>query len=72
MMDCIKAFHKETGIKIGIKAAGGIAEPEIAMDYTALLNEKLGEEWFTPRLFRIGASKLTEKIALKIVSDQTE
>ncbi|MHC1708287.1 MAG: deoxyribose-phosphate aldolase [Bacteroidales bacterium] len=72
MMECIKAFHEDTGQKKGIKAAGGISEPEHALDCIALLKATLGEEWLTPGLFRIGASKLTEKVALKLLSLKTD
>ena len=72
MMDCISAFYKETGLKRGIKAAGGIAEPQSAFDVVALLRTVLGEEWFYPGLFRIGASRLTEKIAGRILASLSD
>lgn len=68
MLDCIKAYYEETGKRKGLKAAGGIADPESALDIVALLRSVLGEDWFNPGLFRIGASRLTDKIAARVIS----
>ncbi len=62
MIDTIKEYHAMGGKKVGIKAAGGIADPETALKYYALTYAVLGEEWITKDLFRIGASRLAEKI----------
>lgn len=62
MLDAIKDYYQSTGKKIGIKPAGGISEPEIALRYYALLKHILGEDWITPELFRFGASRLATKI----------
>jgi deoxyribose-phosphate aldolase len=58
MCEAIKDFYEKTGIKIGIKAAGGIRTTKDAIEYILLIKEILGEEWLTPNLFRIGASSL--------------
>lgn len=58
MCKAIKLFHKKTGLKIGIKAAGGIRTAKDAIEYILLVKEILGEDWLTPNLFRIGASSL--------------
>jgi len=63
MLDAIKDYYKSTGKKIGIKPAGGISEPEVALRYYALIKNILGEEWLKPELFRFGASRLANKIA---------
>lgn len=62
MLDTIKEYHEATGKKIGIKPAGGISEPEVAVDYYVLVKEILGEEWLSNKLFRIGASRLANKV----------
>ncbi len=62
MLDTIKEYYKTTGIKIGIKPAGGISEPEVALDYYLLVKMILGEEWLNNKLFRIGASRLANKV----------
>ncbi len=62
MLDTIKEYYEKTGKKIGIKPAGGISEPEVAINYYLLVKEILGEEWLNNHLFRIGASRLANKV----------
>ena len=62
MLQVIQAYHRKTGNKIGIKPAGGISDPDKALNYYCLVKEILGEEWLTPDLFRIGASRLADRI----------
>ena len=62
MLGAIKDHYDKTGIKIGIKPAGGISEPEVAIQYVKVLKAVLGEEWMTKKLFRIGASRLANKV----------
>jgi len=62
MLDTIKEYHELTGKKIGIKPAGGISEAEVAIDYYLLVKEVLGDEWLDNKLFRIGASRLANKV----------
>lgn len=62
MLDTIKEFHANTGKKVGLKPAGGIAEPETALIYYQLVKKVLGNEWLNNRLFRIGASRLADKV----------
>jgi len=62
MMETIAEYHQKTGIQIGFKPAGGISEPDDAIDYYILLRHILSEEWMNKNLFRIGASRLADKI----------
>jgi len=62
MLDTIKECYEKTGEKIGIKAAGGIAEPDDALVYYNLVKGVLGDEWLKKDLFRIGASRLANKL----------
>ncbi len=62
MTKAIKMFHEKTGKKVGIKPAGGIATKEDALAYFAIVKENLGDEWLTPELFRIGASRLANNL----------
>lgn len=66
MLEAIKDFYHKTGKKVGFKAAGGIAEPDVAVHYYLLVRKILGDEWLTPSLFRIGASRLLDKLLQKI------
>lgn len=62
MCDTIKEYHKNTGKKIGVKAAGGISTSDEALLYYAIVAEVLGEEWLNNKLFRIGASRLADNL----------
>lgn len=67
MLQAIKSHFEKTGKMIGIKPAGGIAEPEQALNYFKLVNTVLGEKWLNNKYFRMGASRLADKILDKIV-----
>lgn len=58
MLEAIKDHHKKTGIMIGIKPAGGIADPETAVQYYLLTREILGQKWLNKNYLRFGASRL--------------
>jgi len=62
MCQAIKEFYKKTGKKIGIKPSGGISTSEDAILYYLIVKNVLGDEWLNNTLFRIGASRLTNKI----------
>lgn len=62
----IKQHFEETAKKIGFKPAGGIVTPEDAVLYLTIVQEILGDEWLTPELFRIGASRLANNLLEKI------
>jgi deoxyribose-phosphate aldolase len=62
MLRVIREYHRKTGKKIGIKPAGGISDPANALNYYRLVKNVLGEQWLTPELFRIGASRLADRI----------
>jgi deoxyribose-phosphate aldolase len=62
MLDTIREFFDKTGKKVGFKPAGGIADPLIAYQYMQLLKAVLGDEWLQKSLFRIGASRLADKV----------
>jgi deoxyribose-phosphate aldolase len=65
MLDAIKDYYYETGIKIGMKPAGGIKTTKDALAYLILLNETLGDEWMTPELFRLGASSVLNDLLMQ-------
>lgn len=67
MTKAIKAYHDKTGGKKGFKPAGGIATTEDALLYFAIVQHNLGKEWITPDLFRIGASRLANRLIEEIV-----
>jgi len=67
MLDTIKEYYDQTGKMIGIKAAGGIAEPQEAFLYYSLVKSVLGEHWLNAGYFRIGASRLANKVYEEIL-----
>jgi deoxyribose-phosphate aldolase len=67
MLQAIKDYHKKTGIKIGMKPAGGIKTAKQAIHYLCMVNETLGPEWLTPDLFRFGASSLLNDVLKQIL-----
>ncbi|MDR0437353.1 MAG: deoxyribose-phosphate aldolase [Bacteroidales bacterium] len=62
MLNAIKTEYEKTGKKIGFKPAGGVSTPADAEIYVKLVYRILGEEWLTPKLFRIGASRLVDAL----------
>jgi deoxyribose-phosphate aldolase len=70
MCSAIREFHLRTGKQIGFKAAGGIVESADALFYIAIVRDILGEEWLTPKLFRIGASRLANNLLSSITEEK--
>ncbi|KAF5288569.1 hypothetical protein FQA39_LY15348 [Lamprigera yunnana] len=54
----INDFYKKTGFKVGLKPAGGVRTSNDAIMWLIIVKEILGNDWLTPKLFRIGASGL--------------
>jgi deoxyribose-phosphate aldolase len=71
MLEAIRDFYYATGRKIGMKPAGGIATARTAIQYLVVLRETLGEDWLTPDLFRLGASRLANDILMQLAKEQT-
>ena len=62
MCCAIRDYYNRTGKKIGIKPAGGISDPRTALLYYQIVKEILGDEWLNKERFRIGASRLANRI----------
>ena len=71
MCQAISVFYSETGIKVGFKAAGGISTSDEAFAYYQVVKQVLGEDWTTPDLFRIGASRLANNLLSEISHTKT-
>ncbi|CAB4750793.1 unannotated protein [freshwater metagenome] len=65
MLEAVRDFHKMTGVRIGVKPAGGIRNTKDAMKQLVLVNEIAGPEWLDPSLFRIGASALLNDLLMQ-------
>jgi len=62
MCCAIRDYYNRTGKKIGIKPAGGISDTQTALLYYHIVKEILGDEWLNKERFRIGASRLANRI----------
>jgi len=66
MLLAIKDYYKKTGIKIGMKPAGGISTSKQSLQYLVMLKETLGDDWMNKDLFRFGASRLANDILMQL------
>ncbi|MGI8482162.1 MAG: deoxyribose-phosphate aldolase [Chthoniobacterales bacterium] len=67
MLEAIRDYFYETGIRTGMKPAGGIRHAKQALAYLVMVKETLGDDWLTPELFRFGASTLANDVLMQIV-----
>jgi deoxyribose-phosphate aldolase len=70
MLEAIRDFYRATGRKIGMKPAGGISAAKQSIQYLVLVRETLGQDWLTPDLFRLGASRLANDILMQIAKER--
>ena len=66
MLEAIRDHFYATGIRIGMKPAGGIRTAKESLAYLVMLAETLGDDWLTPDLFRFGASTLANDVLMQI------
>jgi deoxyribose-phosphate aldolase len=66
MLMAIKEYYERTGIRVGMKPAGGISTSKLAIQYLIMVKEVLGNEWLSPNLFRFGASSLANDVLLQM------
>jgi deoxyribose-phosphate aldolase len=66
MLEAIRDHFFATGIRIGMKPAGGIRTSKQALAYLVMVKETLGDDWLTPDLFRFGASTLVNDVLMQI------
>lgn len=71
MLETIRDYYYKTGIKIGMKPAGGISNAKLALHYLVMLNETLGDAWMNNELFRFGASSLANDLLRQIIKQKT-
>ena len=72
MCEAIREYYKETGRKVGFKAAGGIDTVKKALAYYTIVKEILGEEWLNDGLFRIGTSRLANLLLVDITGEEVK
>lgn len=71
MLEAIRDHYLATGIRIGMKPAGGIRSAKQALHYLVMVKETLDDAWLSPHLFRFGASTLANDILRQIVKQKT-
>lgn len=70
MCQAIREYHQKTGRRIGFKPAGGINTVDEAVNYYTIVREVLGEEWLNKDLFRIGTSRLTNRLLSELLQEE--
>jgi deoxyribose-phosphate aldolase len=71
MLEAIRDHWLATGVKIGMKPAGGIRTSKQALHYLVIVKETLGSDWLTPDLFRFGASSLVNDCLMQLKKEAT-
>jgi deoxyribose-phosphate aldolase len=71
MLQAIVDHQDKTGVKIGMKPAGGVRNAKMALQYLCIVQETMGDDWMTPDLFRFGASALLNDVLMQLEKEQT-
>lgn len=71
MLEAIRDFQENHGIKIGMKPAGGISNSKLALQYLIMVKETLGTGWLAPDWFRFGASTLANDLLMQLTKQTT-
>jgi deoxyribose-phosphate aldolase len=58
LLQAVRDWHRLTGERRGVKAAGGIRTAKDAIRHLVAVHEVAGSAWLAPALFRFGASSL--------------
>lgn len=66
MLEVIRRHYLATGVRIGMKPAGGIKTAKEALHYLVMVKETLGDAWLDSKLFRFGASSLLNDVLLQL------
>lgn len=67
MCKTVREYADETGRTVGVKAAGGISTVDDALLYWTIAKIILGKDWLNNTRFRIGASRLADKLMEEIL-----
>jgi deoxyribose-phosphate aldolase len=68
MLEAIRDAWLRSGVRIGMKPAGGIRTAKSALHYLVMVRETLGPDWLTPALFRFGASTLANDLVRQLLT----
>lgn len=72
MCQAIKEYYLETERKVGFKPAGGLNTMHDALVYYTIVKEILGKEWLCNDLFRLGTSRLANRLLSDILGEETK
>ena len=72
MCQAIKDWYAQTNIKVGYKAAGGVATTQEAVQHYTIVTEVLGKEWLNNQSFRFGASRLANNLLTSICGKEVK
>src|SRR5438046_2763505 len=64
MLEAIRGYFYETGIRIGMKPAGAIRTAKQSLAYLGMLKEALGDDCLPPDRFRCGSSTLASGVRM--------
>ena len=67
LLEAARTHFRATGVRLGIKPAGGIRTAKQALHMLVMVRETLGPDWLSPDLFRIGASSLLDDLVRQLL-----
>ena len=67
LLEAVRDHFRATGVRIGVKPAGGIRKSKAALHMLVMVRETLGQAWLDPKLFRIGASSLLDDLVRQLL-----
>ena len=67
LLESVRTHFRQTGLRIGVKPAGGIRKSKAALHLLVMVRETVGPDWLSPNLFRIGASSLVDDLVRQIL-----
>jgi len=67
MLEAIRDHFDRTGVRIGMKPAGGIRAAKAALHHLVMVRETLGPAWLTSELYRFGASSLLDDLGRQLL-----
>jgi deoxyribose-phosphate aldolase len=71
MLCAIRDFYRKTGVKVGMKPAGGISSSKLALHNLVMVKETLGDGWLDNDWFRFGASSLANDVLMQLVKQES-
>lgn len=66
MLQVAHDHERRTGVRVGVKAAGGVRTSKDALRYLLLVSEICGPSWLSPDSFRLGASTLLDDVCMQL------